>query len=157
MRLLLMRHAPALPGAENDPDRALQPQARAQLLNPPEQMRVLLSAVETVVTSPWRRARDTGVALLPFCLPAASLQCSPALLPHADLADSLGQLEALAESAPLLVVAHQPLLGRLLALLCEGPGAMPLAPQPGEMAVIELDWPAAGLGTLQRWSRLMPR
>ena len=155
MRLLLMRHAPAQAGADEDPDRPLLPGARLQLQQPPAPMQALLADVGLIVTSPWTRARDTACALLPFCCAGAGLQNSDALLPDASLVDALALLEnALCEDTTLLAIGHQPLLGRLVALLCEGPQATPLLPAPGEMAVIELDWPAAGLGTLLGWQRL---
>lgn len=154
MRLLLMRHAPAQPGAEDDPGRPLRAEARAALECSDESVRALLADVHQVLTSPWLRARQTAEALLPLCAGASFIQVQEALLPQADPQSFLECLLELPPEAAVLAVGHQPLVGRLVALLCEGAPINPPQPAPGELALIELDWPAAGLGRLLKWVRL---
>lgn len=154
MRLLLMRHAPAQPGADEDSTRPLRAEARAALACPHESVQTLLGDVDQVLTSPWLRARQTAETLLPLCTGASFTQAQEALLPQADPQSFLECLLELPPEAVVLAVGHQPLVGRLVALLCDGAAINPPQPAPGELALIELDWPAAGLGRLLRWVRL---
>lgn len=166
MRLLLMRHCEAVAGADNDPDRPLTAAALEQLHSRAMAASDLLGEVERVVTSPWRRAVETAAALSPFlshatlseaALSEAALsETSEALLPQAGVESALALMERFAQEGEgtLLVIGHQPLLGRLIGLLCEGPGGGVYHPGPGAVAVIELDWPATGLGSLRYWCQL---
>lgn len=156
MRLLLMRHAAAVAGADDDPGRDLLPPSVTALQQPSADLAERLAPVSRVVSSPWLRARRTAELLLPFCA-AQGVELTDALLPGADTRSCLDYVETLfsaSEDAVVLAVGHQPLLGHLAALLCEGAHAAPFALAPGELAVIELDWPAAGLGTLRGWLQL---
>ncbi|MBR9885300.1 MAG: hypothetical protein GYB21_17315 [Oceanospirillales bacterium] len=155
MRLLLMRHCEAEPGADSDPDRRLLPRAIERLNANINVERQMLDDVEYVLASPWLRARETAQVLVEGIGPAFTPETllSEALLPTAPVEGVLEILERCAAMDPqaMLAVGHQPLIGRLISYLCEGSCEAAFSPAPGEMAVIELDWPAAGLGSLRRW------
>lgn len=156
MRVLLMRHCEAEAGADSDPDRPLTASALQRLRSRAEALPELFEDVEGLVSSPWRRAHETAVALRPFLPRVGRCESSEALLPQADTIQMLNLLEpfAMRGSPAFLVVGHQPLLGRAISLLCDGPGGVSFDPEPGAVAIIDLEWPAAGLGTLRRWYRL---
>jgi len=156
VRILLMRHCEAVAGADNDPERPLVPAALERLHRNAEGVHESLVEVTRLVSSPWRRARETAEALRLFLATDVRFETSEELLPLAAPAQALSLLERHAQEsgATLLLIGHQPLLGRLIGLLCEGSHGVALAPAPGEVAVIDLDWPAAGLGSLRCWHRL---
>ncbi len=155
MRLLLMRHAEAEPGCDADPLRALTASARIRLAAPEAAILAELQSLHSVLCSPYRRALDTaGLLLRSAGQGTLSPLVDDALCPTATLDAAVTLLQQYIDDGPLLVVTHQPLIGRLIPWLCDGATAPALAPSPGEMALIELEWPAAGLGRLLRWHRL---
>lgn len=149
MRLLLMRHAEAVPGRDDDPLRPLTEAGCNALSHPGQAVLVALSEVSELLASPWLRAQQTA-ALMRSRTAAQTVQHTDLLLPSADPEAVLERLESV-EADVLLLVAHQPLVGKLAALLCDGFHALPWAFSPADMAVIDLDWPAAGLGYLRGW------
>lgn len=151
MRLLLMRHGEAVPGRDSDPDRPLTAEGRKALASPDRDVRTLLATVGELWSSPWLRAQETAALIYPYTC-AQPVQSVDELLPSADPGSILQRLEG-ASAETLLLVGHQPLVGRLGALLCDGSLALPWAFSPADLAVIDLDWPAAGLGYLRRWHR----
>jgi phosphohistidine phosphatase len=128
MRLLLVRHADALPG-DTDEVRRLSPDGRAaaQALG----KRLVEQGVRptAILTSPLLRARETGDAL------AAALGCtaqpSETLAPGATAAAVEGAVAGRGET--VIVVGHQPDCGQIAAAL--GDGAEPRFPPAG---VVEL-------------------
>ncbi len=147
MRLLIMRHAEAVTGADHDPDRPLTPRGRLQAQAMRGQLQAVLGDYR-LLSSPWTRALATAAELAPSgCDPVTSVD----LIPPASLAAAGGQLESLFDAElPLVVVTHQPLCGRLIHWLTEGRDqGLLIAPCSG--ALLELDWPAAGMARLVRW------
>ena len=100
-----------------------------------------------VLSSPWERARTTAGALTL----SADLDTSDQLVPAGRVAVAATVLEPFfASEQSLVVVTHQPLCGRLIHWLSDGgQQSLPIAPCSG--ALLELDWPAAGMGRLIRW------
>lgn len=124
MRLLLVRHADALPG-EPDAMRALSPGGREAARQLGERLRVDGVRPTAILTSPLLRARETGDAL------AAALDCqaepNDALAPGAT-ADSVRSAVA-GRGETVIVVGHQPDCGRIAAEL--GDGTEPAFPPAG--------------------------
>ncbi|WP_299196892.1 phosphohistidine phosphatase SixA [uncultured Amphritea sp.] len=150
MRLLLLRHGEASYTAPSDEQRQLTDRGRLQLQQMLRLNAAELVGVERIVHSPFVRTCQTADLVR---------QVQPAeLLPLALLTpESSPQrvLDWLAEQADdvLILVTHQPLIGSLVSLLCEGNLTRPEPMLPGAMAIIELAFPAAGLGQLQRLLR----
>ena len=147
MQLVILRHAEAEPGADNNPDRLLTSVGRQQADAMARQLDQLLGSFR-VISSPWVRAAATAAILragAPHDLASVALQ------PSAAVPDAAAVLEPLfdAESA-LVIVTHQPLCGRLIHWLTDGHD-QPLAVAPCSGALLELDWPAAGMARLVRW------
>lgn len=155
MRLLLMRHAEAVPGRDDDPGRPLTPRALQRLSQMDAEVRDQLTGLTHILCSPWLRARETVMGLKAQFPLSPDITFSEALTPSGDINQVLSLLEGVcsAESV-VLVVTHQPLMGRLASLLCEGSRVSVFSPAPAELAVIEQDWPAAGVGVLRGWYRL---
>lgn len=159
MRVMLMRHCEAVAGRDDDPERPLTQAALVRLQEGADRLGEPLGRVSCLISSPWRRAGETAEALRPFLSRAVRQEYSDTLLPMTDPHQTLTLLERYfadgeAGDTALLVIGHQPLLGRLIGLLCESESGARFSPAPGEIAVIELDWPAAGMGSLRCWYRL---
>lgn len=148
MKLLLLRHAEAVPGDGLDPHRVLtsrgETQAKAMA------MRVQATLPEArVVSSPWTRARQTAETI------ALGLQCPvselSSLTASAGIEEAAAALEPLfASAAPLVAVTHQPLCGQLIGWLTEGhPHGLGISTCSG--ALLELEWPARGMARLLAW------
>jgi phosphohistidine phosphatase len=148
MKLLLLRHAEAVAGADMDSERELTP--RGQLQAAAMALRVASTLPDAiVVSSPWRRARQTAdhiaqlvgtepVRLSELTPDVTPLQAAAALESHLDCGNSL------------VLVTHQPLCGRLISWLTEG-RAESLMVAPCSGALLELEWPAAGMARLLGW------
>jgi phosphohistidine phosphatase len=124
MRLLVVRHADALPG---DPDevRRLSPDGRAAAQALGKRLAEQGVRPTAILTSPLLRARETGDAL------AAALGCaaepSEALAPGATAASVEKAVAGRGET--VIVVGHQPDCGRIAAAL--GDGTEPRFPPAG--------------------------
>ena len=128
VRLYLVRHAKAAPG---DPDglRPLTPEGREQARLLAE--RLAAEQPDAVVTSPLLRARETAEVLARAC----GLEAEPdeLLAPGATSADA--RQAAAGRGERVVLVGHQPDLGRIAAALTGG--EEPPFPTAG-MAVIDL-------------------
>ncbi|MBV0931940.1 SixA phosphatase family protein [Marinobacterium weihaiense] len=146
MKLVLLRHAQAVPGADNDPRRSLTQVGLHQAECMQERLTGLLGDY-AVLSSPWQRAMHTAELLQ-----GRQHRLSDALIPSGSPLRAGEVMEAffVPDTDALVVVTHQPLCGRLISWLCEG-RPEPLAVQTCSGALLELDWPAAGMATLVRW------
>lgn len=151
MRLIVLRHAEAEAGADMDAGRQLTSNGRRQA----EFMRSRL--VEQVgdyrlLSSPWQRALTTAEILAE----GKTVPVNSELTPSSSLTTAATALESMFVSEqPLVVVTHQPLCGFLIHWLTEGRG-LPLSVAPCSGALLELDWPAAGMARLVRWLDTAP-
>ncbi len=147
MRLVILRHAEAENGADHDPDRALTSQGVLQARAMQRQLQAVAGNYR-LLSSPWKRALMTATELAGG---THLLETSLDLIPSSSLVEAGAQLEPLfVDETPLVVVTHQPLCGRLIHWLTDGRDqGLPIAPCSG--AVLELDWPAAGMARLVRW------
>lgn len=133
MRLLLVRHADALPGTP-DELRALSPEGRAAARELGRRLANAGARPTAVLTSPLLRARETGDAI------AAALgvtsEPSDALAPGATAESVRGAVRGRGDT--VIAVGHQPDCGRIVAEL--GDGTEPAFP-PGGMVELELAEP----------------
>ncbi|WP_026291534.1 phosphohistidine phosphatase SixA [Marinobacterium rhizophilum] len=146
MELFVMRHGEAGWDAPVDAERSLTPAGtaavRAMLAANVQQ----LAGVKAVVSSPYLRARQTA-ALVAEVLGVPILAPKVAFVPESSVSDALAQLEQLPWPG-VLMVAHQPLLGNLVATLLDGNARYAEPMDPGALVMLELDWPAAGMARL---------
>jgi phosphohistidine phosphatase len=126
MRLVLVRHAEAAPGAP-DELRALTPEGREQARTLGERLRADGIVPDAVLSSPLLRALETAAAL-GFAEPEADNRLAPGAT-----ADEVREAVA-GRGETVLVVGHQPDCGRIAAALT---GDEPRFP-PAGVAVIDL-------------------
>lgn len=150
MRLILLRHAEAVPGHDLDPDRPLTKRGLYQAQAMGQQISEICSTAR-VVSSPWLRARETAAEIArALCVQPSSLD---SLTPKGTPAMACSELEALwadGEGDVLIVVTHQPLCGCLISFLSEGVST-PLLISPCNGVLLKLDWPAAAMAQQLRW------
>jgi phosphohistidine phosphatase len=131
MRLLLIRHADALPG-KPDELRPLSPDGRAAASALGARLAAEGVRPAAILTSPLLRARQTGEAI------GAALDCpaeaTDALAPGATADGLRAAVEGRGET--VIAVGHQPDCGRIAAAL--GGGIEPPFP-PGGSAELQLD------------------
>jgi phosphohistidine phosphatase len=130
MRLLLIRHADALPG---DPDelRTLSPEGRASARKLGERLAREGVRPTAILTSPLLRARETGEALAAAL--GAETEPHEALAPGATAAGLRAAAAGLGET--VIAIGHQPDCGQIAATL--GDGTSPPFP-PGGIVELEL-------------------
>lgn len=151
MRLLLLRHGEAGFDAPTDYERHLTSGGVLRLQAMLNTAAGELSGVTRIVHSPYLRAVQTAGLIQQAEQNQKKLELhsldllTPDSSPQAVI-DWLSEQE----DESLLMVTHQPLIGYLVSLLCEGDLSRPEPMQPGAMVVIELEISAAGLGRLLR-------
>jgi phosphohistidine phosphatase len=113
MDLILWRHAEAEDGLP-DLERRLTPRGQKHAARIAEWLLQRLPAKFVVLASPARRAQDTAQAL------GAPFRTVTALAPGAAVRDILGAADWPGRKNAVVVVGHQPDLGRVAALLVSG-------------------------------------
>ncbi|MBR9868660.1 MAG: phosphohistidine phosphatase SixA [Oceanospirillales bacterium] len=150
MRLILLRHGEAGFDAAKDELRSLTDNGRFQLRQLLQQHSQELAGVQRIVHSPYIRTCQTA-GLVREVQPVDSESLN-LLIPDSSPQRVVNWLGEQSDDS-LLLVTHQPLIGLLVSLLCEGDLTRPEPMLPGAMAIIELAFPAAGLGQLQKLLR----
>ena len=113
MELLLWRHAEAEEG-KDDLARPLTARGIKQALKMAEWLQPRLPKHLKTYVSPAKRAQQTAEALhIPF-------KTERRLMPMADVADLIALADWPAAGGAVLIVGHQPMLGRLASLLLVG-------------------------------------
>ncbi|MEP6768536.1 MAG: histidine phosphatase family protein [Acidobacteriota bacterium] len=120
MDIWLLRHAAAEDRADSgqDSDRALTPEGIERARAVARGLAALEPGILRVITSPYRRARQTADAAAAALGLSGSVAESRALEPETDPQEILREVSA--DSGDVLLVGHQPHLGSLLGLLVGG-------------------------------------
>lgn len=113
--LLILRHGEAA-YVSPDAQRPLTERGKRQTREVLSRRAGELAAVDCVVVSPLRRARETATLALPFTAPQTRLVVSERLIPEGTTAALLAFLAELSPERCLLV-GHQPLAGTLIAVM----------------------------------------
>jgi len=148
MEIWLLRHAAAEDGAESgrDADRALTPEGERRARAVARGLASLEPGIELVLTSPYRRARQTADPAARELGLSRRLRESRALEPGRDPAEILEEIRA-EETGGVLLVGHEPHLGALLGRLVAG---RPLLTIPlKKAAVARVEWDGTGAGELR--------
>ena len=118
MDIWLLRHAAAeeRSATGRDADRELTPDGVRRAERVSRGLAALEPDIEVVLTSPYRRARQTAEAAARALGLERALRETRSLEPHRDPAEILEELTA-EDSRSALLVGHEPHLGALLGLL----------------------------------------
>lgn len=126
MKLYLLRHGEAHDigeeGIRMDKDRFLTPMGEIQVRRAAATLAKNRIAIDTVLTSPYPRARRSAEIVVE-CLPRKPklIDC-PALMPSSDLEQVIGVLLKRSPGEKILLVGHVPLLGAIVSYLVWGRG-----------------------------------
>lgn len=145
MEIWLLRHAVAEDRAASgdDADRALTPEGRRRAQSVARSLGRLEPEIQRVLTSPYRRARETAEPAAQALGLGDALRETSALEPTADPESILEELRA----EPLrgaLLVGHQPHLGDLLGLLVARRAKMEFHLRKASLAWVTWDGREAG-------------
>lgn len=154
MMLYVMRHGIAEDAADDGTDRSrrLTPRGRRRVEAATAGLRTLGLAFDAVATSPLPRAAETAAIVAAGMRGAPAPREIAALEPDVPPAETLRALRVFARSRHVLVVGHEPNLGRLLSLLLAGSAdAASLTMKKGACAAVELTALAPQGGATLRW------
>jgi phosphohistidine phosphatase len=123
MELYILRHAIAVARGgkrfRRDSDRPLTDEGIAKLREVVRGMRALGLSFDLILSSPFRRARQTAEILAGEMGLEEALGSSPHLAPGGDARGLIDQINA-ARKAAVLLVGHEPGLGQLISVLLAG-------------------------------------
>ena len=120
MRLYLMQHGTAL-SKEEDAERPLSSFGIEQVRKSAAGIRQLLPGIDLIACSPKRRAHQTAALVAEAVrFPYSDILVSEAFLPKAEPQEVMGLLDREAGDSRILLVGHQPCLGRLATDLLQG-------------------------------------
>lgn len=147
MKLWLLRHGEAEPESARrfDAERRLTEYGELQARSSAGSLRGQPPFV--VIASPYRRAQQTAAAVCGVLAYEQGIQTVPWLTPDNDPKTVIGKLDMFS-GQDLLLVSHQPLLGKLAGLLIHGHGESPLPLSTGTLIELSGDMAAAGLMSL---------
>lgn len=116
MKLFFLRHGDAVQRAASDAERALSPRGESDVLQVVESRAEELAGLELIVTSPYRRAMQSA-EIASRCLGYdGDLLVTEHLEPGGEL-QALIRFTVALNVESLLLVTHQPLMGKILRLL----------------------------------------
>lgn len=145
MELLILRHCEAVEagveGVTADEDRILSTQGKQDAQNVGRTIAKLRLAPGKAFTSPIARCRETAQIVLNAAGSDAPIEISPTLKPGATPLGIIGLLTSRASGVDrVLIVGHQPDLGKLVGSLAAPQGVQAHLP-PGAIARIDVDQP----------------
>ena len=147
MDVWILRHAKAEESAASgrDEDRALTRGGTRRAAAVARGLAALEPGIEAILTSPYRRARETAGPAA-HALGIAKVIDSRSLEPERDPAEVARELEG-GDWRAVLLVGHEPLLGAIVAFLVFGDPrrAIPLR----KASVAHVSWTPGGRGTLE--------
>ena len=153
MQLLVVRHAIAedreafAAAGRGDAHRPLTAKGSRRMRRAARGLRHLVRSVDVIVSSPYTRAAETA-EILRRAYKIDEVQTAGVLKPGAAVADTARSLERYSEETVLLV-GHEPHLGRLVAYLVAGVDRSAINLKKGGACLIEFDaLPRKGQGRL---------
>ncbi|WP_196158152.1 histidine phosphatase family protein [Reinekea sp. G2M2-21] len=133
MKLFLMRHGEAEPYLKDDASRALTATGRASVAS----KQTLLPTIDLMVVSPYLRALQTADILVGEGLQVSYRTVDERVTPDCELDPIIDELINPTLKTQL-IVAHNPLLSRLVRLLC-GNQAQSINLHTADIACLEAD------------------
>jgi phosphohistidine phosphatase len=123
MQIYLLRHAIAeeAEAGKSDRDRALVPEGRKKLKEVLRLARQADTAISLILTSPYRRARETAEIVADLLANEAELLETAALEPGGQVEGVWSELRAHKPLDSVMLVGHEPLLSSIAAFLLNSP------------------------------------
>jgi len=145
MNLYLLRHGiavePGTAGYELDSERPLTGKGKNRLRAAARSMEELGLAFDLILTSPFLRARQTAELVAKHFKLRKKLACSDDLTPAGNprlLIQHLNQVRP--EPKSVLLVGHEPYLGKLIALLAAGNTSLEIDFKKGGLCKLEAEF-----------------
>jgi len=145
MKLLIARHGQASFNANSDSERPLTQTGIEQTKRLVNNYLADLADVDAVWSSDLKRAKQTASIYAQQL--SLEVQEKNFLTPDDEPEMVLKNLHSQDANSTLLIVSHQPLVGELVSLLCDGNVYNAHPYTTSEVVVIECDIAEAGLGT----------
>jgi len=145
MNLYLLRHGiaaePEMAGYEPDSERSLTAKGEARLLVAAQAMEALDLSFDLILSSPFRRAKQTAELIAKCFKRRKKLAFSDDLTPGGNPRLLIQQLnEVRPEPENILLVGHEPYLGRLVALLAAGNTSLDVDFKKGGLCKLETEF-----------------
>jgi phosphohistidine phosphatase len=149
MEVYVLRHGDTEAGAGiPDHKRNLTEEGRRQALASGRALARLAVPRPAVLTSPLVRARQTAELAAAGFAPPAEIRVIEALAPPGDLAGVMGEIRRI-EGSSVLLVGHEPFLGRFVYAMIAGEGTAGSVPmRKATMARVDMKTPVAGDGRM---------
>jgi phosphohistidine phosphatase len=158
VEIWLLRHAAAEDASESgrDADRALTAEGEKRARAVARGLAALEPSIELVLTSPYRRARQTAEPAARSLDLERRLRESRSLEPGRDPQEILDELRA-EKAAGVLLVGHEPHLGALLGRVLAGRPMLTIPLK--KAAAVRLTWDGTGAGELRAFlpARILER
>lgn len=116
MKICIVRHGSAMPGAVNDQDRTLTDKGLHQAVQAGKWLKSQAFQQPACWVSPYRRTLQTAENIAEST--GYVIQSNTALTPDSDAADILGQLQQASDD--VVLVSHLPLVGHIASYLIDG-------------------------------------
>lgn len=143
-RIVLLRHGEAERRAERDEARVLTPQGREEAASVARLLSSLALRAPRLYSSPYVRARETA-SIIASILGAQTPATLARFTPDEDPRRAAVALEAVWEPGTAVIVTHMPLIGALIGWLVEGDASRAPGVATAGGALLEGEWPGAGL------------
>ncbi|SRR6266404_2573686 len=144
MNLFILRHGLAVehgaPGCSDDASRPLTAEGKSKLREIAHAMEKLDLGLDLILSSPFKRARQTAEITAEELDLVKKLELSDALTPHGtakDLIRIINQLKPPPEN--ILLVGHEPYLSNLISLLVSGGRDFSVVLKKGGLAKLSLE------------------
>lgn len=144
MNLYLLRHGiavdPSVPDFAKDAERPLTPKGRRRLLQITQAMMALKISFDVILSSPYVRAAQTAEIVAKSLKRRKQLRFTEELMPGGNpklLIQLITELRPRPKN--ILLVGHEPYLGKLIALLTAGNTSMEIDVKKGSLCKLETD------------------
>jgi len=138
--------------AGSDAERPLTVEGVAKMQRATRGMRAMELRFDLIISSPFLRAKQTAEIVAGAFDLGKRLEFSPTLAPEGnpkDLMDSLKRCHSKRNS--VLLVGHEPYLGRLISLLLSGSTSLPIELRKGGLCKLSVDTLRYGRCAMLEW------
>ena len=143
MKLYIIRHGiavePGAPGFEDDSQRSLTEKGRNKMQIIARGLRALDINLELILSSPYRRAKETAQILADAFKMKDKLVLSENLVPMSYTDNLIGEINEKFPVASLAVVGHEPALSALISTLLAGTPDLSINMKKGGVCCLTLD------------------